>query len=138
MQRILGSANVLAFASLMMPISVSADGEDRIQVVRSRTTGNASFVSMSHGGIIPVRTNTAALAGPLDFFRTYGHLFGIHDADRQLQQIAMSQDDLGTLHTEFRFSCARVRRFAQNPPNDRGSLKPMASFSRFPKDRHKN
>ncbi len=125
MHRVLGRALALALAGLLMPHSLSADDNAGMQVARSRTTGNASFVSMTNGGVIPVTTNTAAPARPLDFFRQYGQLFGIRDADRQLQQINTNRDTLGQSHTEFTQVHGGVRVFGgrlRTHQNDRGEF----------------
>ena len=91
---------VFVFAGLWS-YSLQAVEPAGMQVIRSRHTGNAALVTMSDRGVIPVTSNAAAPAEPMDFFRHYGGLFGIKDAESQLQQEAVYQDHLGQLHTEF-------------------------------------
>jgi Zn-dependent metalloprotease len=132
MQRISKKAFVLAIAGLVIPQSLEAEDAVGVRVVHSRATGNASFVSMANGQIVPVNTNTPAPVSPRDFFRQYGHLFGVQDTDQQLKQIKIRQDDLGHVHTEFDQVHGNVRVLGgslRTHQNDRGEF--VAASGKF-------
>lgn len=71
-------------------------------VMRSRITGNATFLTMPGGSAIPIASPVAADApAPLDLFTQYRVLFGIDDPVAQLKFDRMNRDMLGQTHTTF-------------------------------------
>ncbi len=110
--------------TLFSSFARAKDGPE-IKVVRSRTSGNASFVKMTDGSALPVAATTAAAAGPLDFFRQYSGLFGIRDADQELRLIRSTTDELGQTHTVFAQVHGGVRVFGgtlRAHQNNRGEI----------------
>lgn len=122
------SAQTLLFSLVALNFtlgSIHAADVTELKVVRSRATGNASLVTMAHGGALPVQANTAAPLQPIDFFRQHGALFGIAEADRQLQQSAVHRDTLGQVHTKFHQIHRGIRVFGgslRTHQNDRGEF----------------
>lgn len=72
------------------------------RVMRSRVTGNATFLTMPGGGAIPIASAVATAApAPLDLFTQYRVLFGIDDPVVQLRLGRTNRDTLGQTHTTF-------------------------------------
>ena len=79
-----------------------ASASEAVNIRRSRVTGLAVFVTPATGDTIPVQPGAgAARLAPTDFFRQYGHLFGVTAPNIQLVLAGTDYDALGYAHTTY-------------------------------------
>ncbi len=79
-------------ASAVAP-AAAPDAAGGLKVVRSRTTGLASFVVSSGGNALAPR--------PERFLDAHGHLFGVTNRVTQLRHLRTESDSLGHSHTTY-------------------------------------
>jgi Zn-dependent metalloprotease len=107
-----GYFGVLVFV-LSVRTTVGQDPAAQLDVRTSARTGNATFVTASNGATISVQASgPGAAVQPIDFFRQYGDLFGISDADKQLRFVKTRTDVIAQTHTTFHQVYNGVRVFA--------------------------
>ena len=100
---------MLLFGALISTVLLVATRSAKAQhaqappnVMRSRITSKATFLTMPGGGAIPVAPAVAnAAPTSLDLLTQYGALFGVDDPVAQLRLDRSNQDTLGQTHTSF-------------------------------------
>jgi len=103
-KRWIGTATI---TGLLLLLTVNLDAGSDLEVRRSSVTGRASSVVAAGGGTIPLPAGTGGgESRVMDFVAHYGHLFGVHDPQRQLEVHGTRTDRLGhtqtTLHQVHR------------------------------------
>lgn len=85
--------------------ALAAPEETGLKIERSRKTGFATFVRAAHGGAINLPVVGAAggaAAGPMNFLRSHGRLFGVTNPDTELAVERAFGDEIAHTHTVYR------------------------------------